>query len=112
MVDDRFAIENAHLIVRRIKIVIPIFQEFGRGAVCIDANVVLLMNLGDFDARFAFLTPISVLVRLGEIIFTALLLPTRRKTPGVSSTSAFPFSVVIDWPGSKMASPIDFEFTG
>ena len=57
IVYDRFAVENAHLIVGRIKIVIPVFHEFGRNAVCINAYIILFMNLGDFDTRFAFLHP-------------------------------------------------------
>jgi hypothetical protein len=52
-----------------------------------------------------------VFVRLGEIIFTELLPPTRKKTPGISNNSAFPFSVVIDWPVSKTVEPTDFELS-
>src|SRR5579863_1957857 len=54
-------------------------------------------------------TSTSMSVRLAVIIFTELLLPIRRKTPGVNKTSALPFSVVKDWPGCNSAEPIDFE---
>jgi hypothetical protein len=57
IVDNRLAVENEHLIAGRIKIVVPVFHEFGLNAVCINANVVLLMNFCHFDARLAFVDP-------------------------------------------------------
>jgi len=81
------------LIAGRIKIVVTVFHELSREAILINADVVLLVNLGDFNCCFALLNPDFRIVRFGEIKLTELLLPTRRKTPGVSKTSALPFPV-------------------
>jgi hypothetical protein len=67
------------------------------------------MDFGNFDHRVPAVNLDFRVLRLGEIIFTELLLPIRKKTPGVNKTSALPFSVTNDWPACNSTVPIDFE---
>ncbi len=89
--EQRLAAEHSHRALVGVEIVEALFQQSGlrtsfirrsAGSGCKTSSTSSVASPRS--------TATSVFVKLGEIIFTALASPSRRKTPGVKSTSALP----------------------
>jgi len=65
-------------------------EKLGLCSFLIDKDVVLFVYLIDLNVGFASDQGDLCMREIGETIFSALLAPKRRKTPGVSRTSVLP----------------------
>ena len=106
----RFAVKNAYRALFRIDLIQPAFQQLRRRAVLSHFDIVPF----SICATSTVAAPLSSATSCSKVRrnhLTELLSPSRRKTPGVKSTSALPLPVKRNCLGSSFAYPIELEFS-